>query len=105
MKLLYSQIRNDPRFVELVARRSRFAWVMSGIILVTFYGFVLFVAFWPEIIGRRLFDGSNLTFGVAAGMFQFAFFWGLICFYVRRANSKFDLLNEKIVKDALGGQK
>ncbi|WP_341645621.1 DUF485 domain-containing protein [Thauera sp. SDU_THAU2] len=102
---IYSHIRHDPRFAELAARRRLFAGTMTAIVLVAFYGFVLLVAFWPEMIGRRLFEGSNLSFGVAAGMFQFALFWGLTYLYVRRANGEFEVLNQQIVNDALRAQK
>lgn len=97
---MYAHIRRNPRFAELVAKRSRFANTLAITVLVIFYGFVLLVAFAPELIGRRLFDGSNLTFGVIAGLFQFVFFWVLTLVYVRRANGEFDDINKEIVHAA-----
>lgn len=97
---MYAHIRRNPRFAELVARRTRFAAVLAVTVLVIFYGFVLLVAFAPELIGRRLFEGSNVTFGVAAGLFQFVFFWVLTLIYVRRANGEFDDINKEVVHAA-----
>lgn len=97
---VYAHIRRNPRFAELVAKRTRFAMILSAIVLAVFYGFVLLVAFAPDLIGARLFDGSNLTFGIAVGLFQFVFFWVLTLVYVRRANGEFDDLNNEIVRAA-----
>lgn len=97
---IYAHIRRNPRFAELVARRTRFATVLAVVVLAIFYGFVLLVAFAPELIATRLFEGSNLTFGIAVGLFQFVFFWILTFVYVRRANGEFDELNNEVVKAA-----
>ena len=97
---MYAHIRRNPRFAELVSKRTRFAGILAAIVLIVFYGFVLLVAFAPEVIGARLFEGSNLTFGILAGLLQFVFFWILTLVYVRRANGEFDDINKEIVKAA-----
>ena len=97
---MYAHIRRNPRFTELVAKRTRFAGILAAIVLIVFYGFVLLVAFAPELIGKRLFEGSNLTFGILAGLLQFIFFWVLTLVYVRRANGEFDDINKELVKAA-----
>ncbi len=97
---LYAHIRRNPRFAELVAKRTRFAVLLSAIVLIAFYGFVLLVAFAPELIGKRLSEGSNLTFGIVAGLTQFIVFWALTWIYVRRANGEFDAINNEIVQAA-----
>lgn len=102
---VYAHIRRNPRFTELVAKRTRFAMVLSAIVLAIFYGFVLVVAFNPSVIGERVAEGSTLTVGVAAGLFQFVFFWLLTALYVRRANTEFDSINNEVVHDALRGTK
>lgn len=81
-----------------MAKRTRFAGILAAIVLVVFYGFVLPVAFAPELIGKRLFEGSNPTFGILAAFVQFIFFWILTLVYVRRANGEFDDINQEIVK-------
>lgn len=97
---MYAHIRSNPRFAELVAKRGSFAKTLSIIVLVIFYGFTMLVAFAPDLIGMRLFEGSNWTFGILAGLFQFVFFWILTYVYVRRANGEFDDINNEIVRDA-----
>lgn len=102
---VYAHIRRNPRFAELVAKRTRFAGLLAAVVLVVFYGFVLLVAFAPELIGKRLFDGSNWTFGVVAGLVQFIVFWALTLVYVRRANGEFDDINKEIVQAAWKAEK
>ncbi|HJV26045.1 MAG TPA: DUF485 domain-containing protein [Aromatoleum sp.] len=102
---MYAHIRRNPRFAELVAKRTRFATILSVVVLTLFYGFVMLVAFAPELIAKRLSEGSNLTFGVAAGLFQFVFFWVLTLLYVRRANGEFDDINNEIVHAAWKDEK
>ncbi|MCB1830147.1 MAG: DUF485 domain-containing protein [Chromatiaceae bacterium] len=98
----YERIRKNPKFNELVARRGRFVWWLTGIIFVVFYGFVMAVAFAPDLVATRPFAGSNLTVGILAGLFQFIVFWFLALLYVRRANGEFDDLNKEIVSAAWG---
>lgn len=102
---MYAHIRRNPRFTELVAKRTRFAGILAAIVLIVFYGFVLLVAFAPELIGKRLFEGSNVTFGILAGLLQFIFFWILTLVYVRRANGEFDDINKELVKAAWKDEK
>lgn len=97
---MYERMRGNPKFQELVRRRGRFAWTLSIIVLVMFYGFVMMVAFNPALIGERVAEGSMLSIGVALELFMFIFFWLLTAFYVRRANTEFDAMTQDIVRDA-----
>ncbi len=97
---MYEHMRANPKFQRLVARRTRFAWTLTFIVLGMFYGFVLVVAFKPAILGRPIVQGSMLTIGVAVELFMFIFFWVLTAVYVRRANGEFDELTQEIIKDA-----
>lgn len=95
--LLYARVRASARFQQLVARRTRFTLSLFLLILATFYGYIALVSFWPELIAKRLAQGSNMTVGVAAGAFLFVFFCALSAFYVYRANGEFDRLTQALV--------
>ena len=97
---MYERMRANPKFQELVARRSRFAWTLAAVVLSMFYGFVMVVAFNPVSLGQPLSEGSMLTVGVAVEFFMFVFFWVLTAVYVKRANGEFDALTQEIVKEA-----
>ena len=98
--VMYERMRVNPKFQELVTKRSRFAWTLAAIVLTMFYGFVMVVAFNPASLGKPVSEGSMLTVGVAAELFMFIFFWSLTAVYVRRANTEFDSLTQEIVKEA-----
>ncbi|MEN3371475.1 DUF485 domain-containing protein [Dechloromonas sp. ZS-1] len=102
---MYQHMRANPKFQELVARRGRFAWTLSLITLVMFYGFVLVVAFNPMSLGQPIAEGSRWTIGVTVELFMFVFFWVLTALYVKRANGEFDAINQEIIKDAWKEQK
>lgn len=97
---IYERMRDNPKFRQLVARRGRFAWTLSIIVLTLFYGFVLAVAFIPTALGQVVSAGSMLTYGVAIELFLFILFWALSALYVRRANGEFDALTLEVIKHA-----
>ncbi|MCE1243003.1 DUF485 domain-containing protein [Oryzomicrobium sp.] len=97
---VYERIRNNPQFVQLVARRSRFAWLLSALVFVLFYGFIMLVAFAPELLGQPVAAGSAVTVGMAGGFTIFVLFWVLTAVYVKRANGEFDEMTTTIVRQA-----
>ncbi|MGE5471961.1 MAG: DUF485 domain-containing protein [Bacteroidota bacterium] len=97
---MYERMRANPKFLDLVAKRGRFAWTLAAVVLSMFYGFVMMVAFKPAALGQPVSEGSMLTVGVAVELFMFIFFWALTAVYVKRANTEFDALTQEIVKEA-----
>ena len=97
---MYQRMRVNPKFQALVAKRGRFAWTLSIIVLSLFYGFVLAVAFAPASLGQPIVEGSQVTIGVVAELTMFIFFWLLTALYVKRANTEFDALTQEIVQEA-----
>lgn len=97
---MYAQMRANPKFDQLVAKRSRFAWTLAAVVLTLFYGFVLVVAFNPTALGQPISEGSRLTVGVAVELFMFILFWVLTAVYVKRANTEFDALTQEVIQEA-----
>ena len=40
---IYQKVRANPRFAELAARRSRFALLLSAVVLVSYYALMMLV--------------------------------------------------------------
>jgi cation/acetate symporter len=97
---MYSKMRQNPKFQALVKKRTRFATILSAIVLVAFYGYILVVAFSPATLALPVSEGSTLTVGILSELSMFVGFWVLVALYVRRANSEYDALTAEIVKDA-----
>lgn len=93
---LIEEIKRDPNFRELVARRTRFAWLLSALMVLSYFGFILLVAFVPGFLGQPIGDGVT-TIGIPLGLLVIFSAFVLTGIYVHRANTKFDALTEKIV--------
>ena len=93
-----SRVTNDPRFRQLVARRSKFAWTLAVVMLAIYYGFILIIAFAPSLLGIPLAPGAVTTVGIPVGVLIIIAAFVLTGIYVRRANSEFDALNQQIIE-------
>ncbi|MBD3791899.1 MAG: DUF485 domain-containing protein [Campylobacterales bacterium] len=93
------QVKNNPKYQELVSKRSRFAWTLSIIMLVIYYLFIMLIAFEPEFLGMKTGDGV-MTIGIPIGIAIIVIAFALTGIYVRRANGEFDRLSQQI-KDEL----
>ena len=97
---VYRQIHADPRFQELVAKRGRFAWTLSIIMLAAYFAFILVIAFDPKLLGSPLSAGSVTTWGIPAGLGLIFLSFALTGVYVQRANGEFDRMTQEILKEA-----
>lgn len=100
-KSMYERVRANPKFQELVVKRSRMAWRLSAVVLAAYYGFIAVVAFAPQLLHTPLVSGARTSVGVLAGAGILVLSWILTGFYVRRANTEFDALNTEILREAL----
>lgn len=92
------RIKSDPQFQELVRKRSTFAWTLSILMLVIYFGFVLTVAFHKELLAQPLAEGLTTTIGIPIGVGVIVSAFILTGIYVARANSTFDDLTARIVE-------
>lgn len=89
-------IEADPKFRELVTKRTRLAWMLTGAMLVIYFGFIAIVAFAPEWLG--IFISGAVTLGIPIGLAVIAAVFVLTGLYVHRANSEFDRLTREILE-------
>lgn len=99
-KLTYERIRANPKFQELVAKRTRMSWLFAAMVLTAYYGFIALVAFAPQVLHTQLSSGRT-TWGVVLGFGILVLSWVLTGLYVRRANTEFDKINNDILREAL----
>ena len=84
---------------ELVAKRERFAWILSSIMLGLYVIFILLIAFQPQL-GRAYQSRFVRDLGHPDGCRTDRCAFILTGLYVRRANGEFDSLNQEILKEA-----
>jgi len=90
----------NPAFRELQRRRSRLSWTLTGLVGAGYYGFILMIAFAPDRFSRPLSADGHITLGVAWGIASILLCIALTGFYVHRANTVFDELNQQLLDDA-----
>lgn len=93
---LIQAIESDPKFQELVTKRTRLAWTLTGAMLIIYFGFIAVVAFAPEWLG--IFISGAMTLGIPIGLAVIAAAFVLTGFYVYRANSEFDRLTREVLE-------
>ena len=94
------QIARSPRYAALVRQRSRLCWTLSVIMLAIYFGYVLLIAFRPDVLARPL-AGGTTTLGVPLGIGVILAGIALTGVYVAIANRRFDAL-ERAVRNEVG---
>jgi uncharacterized membrane protein (DUF485 family) len=87
----------DDRDLEaLAARRLRVALALTTAMLVTYFGFLLLIAYDKPLLGRLLAPGLSL--GILLGALVIVVAWIVTGIYVRWANRVYDVELEKLRK-------
>ena len=97
---LVQRIKADPDYHTLVSRRSTYGWVLSVVMLVVYYGYILLIAFKRDLLATKIGSGVT-TWGIPIGLFVIVFTVVITGIYVRRANGEFDELTARIRQKAL----
>lgn len=92
------RIADDPKYRELVAKRSKISWILSSIVLVIFFGYMLLVAFAGPFLGTRI-SNMTTTIGIPIGIFVILSSILLTGIYVRLANRRFDAEVDAILRE------
>ena len=93
-----ARVRSHPKFAELIEKRSKYAWSLSIVMLAIYYGFVLVVAFTPQVLGIPVAPGAVTTVGIPIGVLIIVAAFVLTGLYVRRANAEFGALVQQVIE-------
>ncbi|THT99344.1 DUF485 domain-containing protein [Lampropedia puyangensis] len=93
------RIQNNPAYQRLRSKRNAFAWVLTILMLVVYYGYVGLIAFDKELLAKPIGTGVT-TLGMPIGLGVILFTVVITGIYVYRANTEFDAITERILKDA-----
>ena len=89
------RVLNSPQFHELVRRRAGFAWTLSIIMLVIYFGFIALVAFAKPLLAMKV-GGGVTSLGIVLGLVVIVAAFLLTGIYVRRANGEFDEMTARL---------
>jgi uncharacterized membrane protein (DUF485 family) len=95
------EILADPDFKELYSKRMGYAWTLTVLELLLFYGFVYLVSYNKPYLAQKM-SGSVTTIGIPIAVGTIFVSWILTGVYVYWANTTYDNLVKK-VKDKIGG--
>ena len=93
-----NHIKNNPKYQKLVKTRSRFVWKLAIFIFVMYYGFILLLAYRPDILGSSI-SGGVVTWGIPVGLIVIILSVVTTGIYTKKANSEFDRLTQQIKDD------
>ena len=96
----YLQIRNNPKFISLVAKRNRYSFIMTTLMMVVYFGYILLIAFNKEWLATKVAPGMVMTIGIPMGLGVIIFTIIITIVYVRRANTEFDTEAAQVLKEA-----
>ena len=97
---LVTRIANNPNYQALKAKRTRFGWWLTLVMMIVYYGFILLVAFNKSFLSQKLGVGV-MTMGIPIGFGVIVFTIVITAYYVNRANREFDALSDSIAKELL----
>ena len=95
---LEKKIIKSEDFKSLVKRKSFVSWLLSSITLLTYFSFILLVAFFPEVLGFRISNESIITIGIPIGVSIILLAFVSTGIYVFIANQEFDQTEKIILK-------
>lgn len=93
------KIEADPRYHELRRKRNSFAWILTILMMVVYYGYIALIAFNKPFLAQAIGSGVT-TLGIPIGMGVILFTIVITGIYVNRANGEYDRLTNEILAEA-----
>ena len=95
-----SKIQNNPKYHQLIKERDTLSWILTVLVLVIYFGFVLAVAFAPDFLTTPISATSVIPIGMLVGVGVIISSIVLTGIYVYKANSTYDPLIHQIIQEA-----
>lgn len=92
------RILQNPKFKEMVNRKSRLSWTLTSVMLIVYVGFMLLVGYNKEFL-MSSFSGGVTTIGMPLGLGIIVLSFLLCGVYSYIANNKLDPLNEEAMRE------
>ena len=93
------KIQANPKYQALKSKRTTLGVVLTGLMLVVYYGYIALIAFNKPFLAQPI--GTGVTsVGIPLGFGVIVFTVIITAYYVNRANNEFDALTAEILKDA-----
>lgn len=87
-------ILQSQEFRELVVKRWSISLILTALMLVIYFGFILVLAFDKAVLAQKI--GEHVTLGIPIGVGVIVAAWILTGIYVAWANSYYDNAAQRI---------
>ena len=88
MKVSHREVLESAEFRELVARRWRVSLLLTGLLFVMYYGYIILIATNRQALSHRV--GPATTIGILLAAAVIVGAWALTAVYVIWANRHYD---------------
>ncbi|WP_109477364.1 DUF485 domain-containing protein [Paraburkholderia sp. C35] len=96
-------IKASPAYRRLVASRRRVSFTLTALMILTYYGFISFVALAPNLLAHPLYAGATTTVGIVVGVAIVLIAIGMTGWYVMHANRTLDPSMHALLANARKG--
>ena len=97
---IVERIQKNPKFLQFVSIRNNYSIIMTILMMIVYFGYILLIAFNKPFLATKVSAGSVMSVGIPMGLGVLVFTIIITAIYVRRANTEFDAMKNDIVKEA-----
>ena len=97
---IVARIEKNPKFLQFVKTRNNYSIILSILMMVVYFGYILLVAFNKQFLATKISAGAVTSIGIPLGVGVLVFTIVITAIYVRRANSEFDATKDEIIREA-----
>ena len=97
---IVARIEKNPKFLKFVSIRNNYSIIMTILMMIVYFGYILLVAFNKQFLATKIATGATMSVGIPLGVGVLVFTIVITAIYVRRANTEFDSMKDEIVKEA-----
>ncbi len=90
-------IVNSPKFKSLVVTRWTVSFILTALLFVVYYGYILLIAYNKEFLAEKI--GVYTNYGIVLGVLVIVLAWILTIIYVIWANFSYDIKVEELKKE------
>lgn len=94
------RILGNPKFHHLVRTRNRYALMMTLLVVVIYFGYILLVAFDKPFLAQKLGAEWVTSLGIPLGLGVIVLTILITAFYVHVANTRFDAMAAELLREA-----
>jgi uncharacterized membrane protein (DUF485 family) len=95
-----ARIQQNPKFLKMVSIRNTYSNIMTVLMLIAYFGYILLIAFNKPFLATKVAAGATMSVGIPMGIGVLVFTIVITWIYVNKANGDFDAMKDEVVREA-----